>query len=124
MNKIVIRTDETAKFFARAAAVARRAESGQCFEPQMTLSFEDPERMFAVLSETRRKLLVQIMKEPKTIRELSISLARTPSAIRRDIGLLLEHGLVVSERLTRPGQRARTVVRTAAPKIELVATLG
>ena len=124
MNKIVIRTDETAGFFSRAAAVARQPASGQRIEPRMTLSFEDSERMFTGLSGTRRKLIVQIMKEPKTIRELSISLARTPSAIRRDIGLLVEHGLVVSERRTRPGQRAQTVVRTAAPKIEFMATLG
>ena len=51
MTKVVIRTDDTAGFSARAKDAARRADRGQPFDGKVTLSFEDPKRMFAVLSE-------------------------------------------------------------------------
>ena len=51
MTKVVIRTDDTVGFFARAKDAARRADRGQSFDGKVTLSFEDPKRMFAVLSE-------------------------------------------------------------------------
>lgn len=49
MTKVVIRTDEVAGFFLRAKEVARRADQRQSFEEKVTLSFEDPQRMFTVL---------------------------------------------------------------------------
>lgn len=124
MTKVVIRTDDVAGFFARAKDAACRADRGQAFEGKVTLSFEDPQRMFTVLSEARRRLMLEVMHEPRTINELTHRLHRNRSAITKDVGLLEKVGLVVSQRLANPGHGIQKVVRSVAPKIEMVATLG
>lgn len=124
MTKVVIRTDEVAGFFARAKDAARRADRGQAFDGKVTLSFEDPQRMFTVLSEARRRLMLEVLHEPKTISELTHRLHRNRSAITKDVGLLEKVGLLVSLRQTNPGHGIQKWVRSVAPKIEMVATLG
>lgn len=124
MTKVVIRTDDVDGFFARAKDAARRADHGHKFEGKVTLSFEDPQRMFTVLSEARRRLMLEVMHEPKTINELTQRLHRNRSAITKDVGLLERFGLVVSQRQANPGHGIQKVVRSVAPRIEMVATLG
>jgi predicted transcriptional regulator len=124
MTKIVVRTDDVAGFFSRAKDAARRADQGAAFDGKVTLSFEDPQRMFTVLSETRRRLMLEVMREPKTINELSHRLHRNRSAITKDVGLLEKMGLIVSQRQSNPGHGIQKVVQSVAPQIELVATLG
>ena len=68
MDKQVIRTGVVAGFFDRARNAARRADQGANFGGTITLSFEDPQRIFTVLSDSRRRLLAEVMREPKTIR--------------------------------------------------------
>lgn len=124
MTKVVIRTDDVEGFFARAKDAARRADRGQAFEGKVTLSFEDPQRMFTVLSEARRRLMLEVMHEPRTINELTHRLHRNRSAITKDVGLLEKVGLLVSQRQANPGHGIQKMVRSVAPKIEMVATLG
>ena len=124
MTKIVIRTDDVAGFFSRAKDAARRADRGEAFEGKVTLSFEDPQKMFTVLSEARRRLMLEVMHESKTINELSHKLNRNRSAITKDVGLLEKMGLIVSQRLANPGHGIQKGVRSVAPQIEMVATLG
>jgi predicted transcriptional regulator len=124
MTKVVIRTDDVDGFFARSKDAARRADRGQPFDGKITLAFEDPQRMFTVLSDARRRLMLEVMHEPKTINELTQSLHRNRSAITKDVNLLEKVGLVVSQRLANPGHGIQKVVRSIAPKIEMVATLG
>lgn len=124
MTKVVVRTDDVASFFARAKDAARRADRGEAFEGKVTLSFEDPQRMFTVLSEARRRLMLEVMHEARTINELSHRLHRNRSAITKDVGLLEKMGLIVSERQANPGHGIQKAVRSIAPKIEMVATLG
>lgn len=124
MTKVVIRTDDIDGFFARAKDAARRADRSQRFEGTVTLSFEDPQRMFTVLSEARRRLMQEVMHEPKTINELTQRLHRNRSAITKDVGLLEKIGLLVTQRQANPGHGIQKLVRSIAPKIEMVATLG
>ena len=124
MSKVVIRTDDVAGFFARAKDAARRADRGLPFEGKVTLSFEDPQQMFSVLSEARRRLMLEVMREPRTINELSKRLHRNRSTVTKDVGLLERVGLLVSQREANPGHGIQKVVRSVAPKIEMVATLG
>ena len=124
MTKVVIRTDDVAGFFARANDAARRADRGEAFDGKVTLSFEDPQKMFAVLSEGRRRLMLEVMHEPMTINELTHRLRRNRSSITKDVGLLEKMGLIVSQREANPGHGIQKVVRSIAPKIEMVATLG
>jgi predicted transcriptional regulator len=124
MTKVVIRTDDVEGFFARTKDAARRADRGQPFEGKVTLSFEDPQRMFTVLSEARRRLMLEVMHEPRTINELTHRLHRNRSAITKDVGLLEKVGLLVTQRQANPGHGIQKMVRSVAPKIEMVATLG
>lgn len=123
MTKVVIRTDDVAGFFSRAKDAARRADRGDAFEGKVTLSFEDPQKMFTVLSEERRRLMLEVMHEPKTINELSQRLHRNRSSITKDIGLLEKMGLIVSQRRSNPGHGIEKIIQSVAPKIEMVATL-
>jgi predicted transcriptional regulator len=124
MNKVVIRTDDLDGFFARAKDAARRADQSEKFEEKVTLSFEDPQRMFTVLSETRRRLMSEVMREAKTIKELTTCLHRNRSSVTKDVGMLEKMGLIVSSRQPNPGHGFQKVVQSIAPKIEMVATLG
>jgi predicted transcriptional regulator len=124
MTKVVIRTDDVAGFFSRAQHAARRTDRGEAFERKVTLSFEDPQRMFTVLSEGRRRLMLEVMHEPKTINELSLRLHRNRSSVTKDVGLLERMGLIESRRQANPGHGIQKVVRSVAQKIEMVATLG
>lgn len=124
MTKVVIRTDDVDGFFLRAKDGARRVDQGQAFEGKVTLSFEDPQRMFTVLSEARRRLMSEVMHEPKTIKELTNRLRRNRSSITKDVGMLEKMGLIVSSRQSNPGHGFQKVVQSIAPKIEMVATLG
>lgn len=124
MTKVVIRTDDVTGFFARAKDAAQRADRGQSFEGKVTLSFEDPQRMFTVLSEARRRLMLEVMHEPRTINELTHRLHRNRSAITKDVGFLEKMGLLVSQRQANPGHGIQKLVRSVAQKIEMVATLG
>lgn len=124
MTKVIIRTDDVDGFFARAKDAARRADRGQSFDNKITLAFEDPQRMFTVLSQERRRLMLEVMHEPRTINELTQRLHRNRSSITKDIGLLEKVGLLVTQRLSNPGHGIQKVVRSIAPKIEMVATLG
>ena len=124
MRKVFIRTDDLDRFFDRAKDAARRADQSQKFEEKVTFSFEDPQRMFKVLSETRRRLMSEVMLEPKTIKELTSRLHRNRSAVTKDVGLLEKMGLVVTSRQSNPGHGFQKVVQSIAQKIELVATLG
>ena len=62
MTRVVIRTDDVEGFFTRAKNAAMRADRGQPFDGKVTLSFEDPQRMFTVLSEARRRLMLEVMQ--------------------------------------------------------------
>jgi len=124
MTRVVVRTDDVAGFFVRARDAARRADHGGDFEGIVTLSFEDPQQMFTLLSEARRRLILEVMNEPKSISELSQRLHRNRSAVTKDIGLLERVGLLVSQRQANPGHGVQKVVRAIAPRIEMVATLG
>jgi predicted transcriptional regulator len=124
MTKIEIRTDDVPSFFSRARDAARRADRGDAFEGKVTLSFEDPQRMFTVLSVGRRRLMLEVMHEPKTINELSQRLHRNRSSITKDVGLLEKIGLIVTQRRSNPGHGIQKTVRSVARKIEMVATLG
>ena len=124
MTKVVIRTDDVAGFFNRTTYAASRADRGQSFNGKVTLSFVDPQRMFTVMSETRRRLMREVMHESKTINELTQRLHRNRSSITKDVGLLEKMGLLVSHRQANPGHGIQKFVRSIAPKIEMVATLG
>ena len=80
--------------------------------------------MFTVLSKSRRRLLLEVMDEPKTMTQLTLKLHRERSAIAKDVGLLEKLGLLVSQKRPNPGHGIEKLVRSVAPKIEMLASLG
>lgn len=98
MTKVVARTDDVAGFFSRAKSAAQKTDQGKAFDGTVTLSFEDPERMFTVLSQARRRLMLEVLHEPRTINGLCRRLHRNRSTVTRDVGLLEKIGLLVSQR--------------------------
>lgn len=124
MTKLIVRTDSVGGFFERARKSAQKADRGMAFKKSVTFSFEDPKEMFKVLSETRRRLMVEVMREPKTITQLTDVLHRDRSSISKDIGFLEKVGLLVSQKQPNPGHGVEKVVRSIAPQIEMIATLN
>jgi predicted transcriptional regulator len=124
MTKVIIRTDPVEGFFDRARKAAQKADRGESLKKSVTISFEDPQEMFIVLSQARRRLMLEVMDEPKTITQLTAKLHRERSAITKDIGLLEKLGLLVSQKRFNPGHVVEKLVRAVAPKIEMIASLG
>jgi len=124
MSKVVVRTSDASGFFERAKQAARRADKGQPMAGTVTLAFEDAQTMFSVLSDARRKLMIEVMHSPKTISELSICLHRNRSSLTKDVGVLERRGLVFSRRESNPGHGIQKMVQAVAPRIEVMAVIG
>lgn len=125
MTKAATPTDDVAGFFSRAKSAAQRADQGEAFDSTVTLSFEAPQQMFTVLSQARRRLMLEVLHEPRTINELSHRLHRNRSTVTKDVGMLEKMGLLVSQRQANPaGHGIQKLVRSVAPRIEMVARLG
>ena len=58
MAKVISRTDKIEGFFDRARKAAQKADRCESFKKSATFSFEDPQEMFMVLSEARRRLML------------------------------------------------------------------
>jgi predicted transcriptional regulator len=124
MAKAIVRTSTEQGFFSRARQAAKRADAGQVFERKITLSFEDPNDLLAVISAARQKLILAVVKNEKSISQLVDILQRDRVAITKDICALERAGLLVSQRRPNPGHGIQKYVRTTAPRIELITVIS
>ena len=124
MTTLLIRTDSVDSFFARARNAARKADCGENFMEKMTITFEDPQQMFMVLSVARRRIMIEVMKKPQTIKDLVHNLNRNRSTIVRDIHFLERKGLLICQESSAECNAREKIIRSVAPRIELVAMLG
>jgi predicted transcriptional regulator len=124
MTTLLISTDSVDGFFARARNAARKADCGENFLEKMTITFEDPQQMFMVLSVARRRIMIEVMKKPQTIKDLVHNLNRNRSTIVRDIHFLERKGLLICQESSSECNAREKIIRSVAPRIELVAMLG
>lgn len=124
MSKVVMRTEDIDSFFERAKATARSADEGKNLSGTFTLSFEDPKEMLALLTESRRQIMKEILHESVSISVLTSRLHRKREAITKDVGILEKMGLIVSDKKINPSHGVQKFVRSVAPRIELVSTLA
>lgn len=124
MSRVIVRTGTAESFFRRARSAARRADEGESFDGAITLSFEDPQRMFEVLSAARRELVRAVIGKPKTLADLTRALKRERTAIAKDLKVLEAAGLVRTRREPNPGHGVKVTVQAAARRIDMVVTLA
>lgn len=123
MTRLTIRTGDPDEFFDRARYAAIQADQGGDFaELRVTLQFEDPKQMLAMLSEARRRLIAEVLHTARSAEELAERLHRERTGIMRDIRQLERFGLLIPEPDTASTGVRR--VRAAAPRIELIAAIG
>ena len=124
MSRVIVRTGTAESFFRRARSAARRADEGEAFDGAITLSFEDPQRMFAVLSASRREFVRAVIGRPMTVADLTRALKRERTAIAKDVKVLEAAGLVRTCREPNPGHGVKLMVQAAARRIDMVVTLA
>lgn len=124
MTTVTIRTGKVDEFFSRAREAALRADRGEPFEGKVTISFEDPDQMLMLLSGGRRRIMLEVMKRPQTVKNLANILSRNRSTIAKEIRYLEQKGLLSRKKATAEENGAEVFVQAVAPKIELVAMLG
>lgn len=124
MSRVIVRTGTAESFFERARGAARRADQGKPFDGAITLSFEDPQRMFIVLSAARRELVRAVIGRPMTVAELTRALKRERTGVAKDVKLLEAAGLVRTRRDPNPGHGVKVWVQAAARRIDMVVTLA
>ena len=124
MTTLLIRTDSVDNFFSRARNAALKADSGDNFYEKITITFEDPQQMFMVLSVARRRIMIEVMKKPQTIRDLVHNLNRNRSTIVKDIRFLEQKGLLICQKSSAESNDGEKIIKSVAPRIELVAMLG
>lgn len=111
-------------FFKRGRQIARVADSGQVIPEEKVVSFEDPADLLQVLTSARLAVMRVVLEKPRSITEVAESLGRDRSAVKRDVTLLAEAGLVVVEEKTLPGHGRKKEVRSAAGSLRLEAVLA
>ncbi|MBE7567560.1 HTH domain-containing protein [Acidithiobacillus sp. HP-11] len=111
-------------FFERGRKVARTADAKQPISEEKIISFEDPADLLHLLTTTRLALMQVVLERPLSITEISERLGRDRSAVKRDIDLLADSGLVIVEEKPLPGHGRKKEVRPAAYSLRLEAVLA
>ena len=122
--KTTVVTESAESFLSRARGVARQLDSGAHVAPSMTISYGDPAAMFSALSHARLKLLNEVLTTELSIQQLTRRLHRERSAVAKDVLFLEKAGLLIATKRPNPGHGIEKVVRTVAPKIHMVASIG
>ncbi|MCC6611754.1 MAG: MarR family transcriptional regulator [Burkholderiales bacterium] len=124
MSRVIACSGTAESFFRRARSAARRADEGEAFDGAVTLSFEDPQRMFAVPSAARRELVRAVIVKPTAVADLTRALRRGRTAVAKDVKVFEAAGLVRTRREPNPGHGVKVMVQAAARRTDMVVTLA
>jgi predicted transcriptional regulator len=117
--KTIIDVESFEQTRKRKLARARLLDKGVRMEPEKRITFERPEDMLACLTPRRLHLLRAARRKPQSVSELAASVARNRSAVRRDLGVLSQAGLVTLTSRVNPGHGQVQLVRAGAVRFTL-----
>jgi predicted transcriptional regulator len=124
MRNVIVKTGTTAEYFARGRELAKQIDGGEVPKPEFTLTFEDPEDMFAVMSPARLELFRAAKADPSSITTIAHRLHRDRSSVKKDIDILVTAGLLDIEEVPLPGHGRQKFVRATADRIHLHAVVA
>jgi len=122
-TKVTLTVSSTDEYFERLRKRARALDRGEMPPPGITISFEDPMELLAVLTSERVRLLRKVKQEPQQISALATGLKRDVRAVSRDVSLLENAGLLRTSYRSNPGHGRMKVVEPVAQEYKLIADL-
>jgi len=121
--QVNIRTDGFEAYTKRALARARKLDRKIPLKAELTVTFEDPLAMVAVLTAERLRLLKQIQAKPLTMSALAATLNRDTRSVRRDVSKLEYFGVLRTREQVNPGHGRVKIVEPIARRYKLMASL-
>jgi predicted transcriptional regulator len=122
-TKVTLTVSSTDEYFHRLRKRARTLDRGESLAPGITISFEDPMELLAVLTSERVRLLRRVKVEAQQISALAAGLKRDVRAVSRDVSLLVKAGLLRTSYRSNPGHGRLKLVEPVAQEYRLVANL-
>ncbi|MEM5426768.1 helix-turn-helix domain-containing protein [Paraburkholderia ferrariae] len=123
MKKLRIGLGTPDDFFAQGKRIARAADRGESIAETFSVEFEDPEDLVQLLTRARLGVFRTVKAEPASVSAIARRLHRDRSAVKRDVDVLRDAGLVIVENMPNPGRGAREIVRATAAHVELRARI-
>jgi predicted transcriptional regulator len=123
MRNIIVKTGTTEEYFERLCEIAKQIDLGDVPKPELTLTFEDPRDMFAVMTPARLELFRAAMAAPSSITAIAQRLHRDRSSVKKDVDILVVAGLLDIEEVPLPGHGRQKFIRATADRIQLQAVV-
>jgi predicted transcriptional regulator len=124
MRKVVVKTGTVEEFFTSSRAISQKIDNGEALEPEVTLTFEEPGDMFAVMSPARLELFRAAKSGPTSITAIAHRLRRDRSTVKKDVDILVAAGLLDIDDVPLPGHGRQKFVRATADRIHLQAVVS
>jgi predicted transcriptional regulator len=124
MKRVIVKVESPEDFLARGKATARRADRDEALSEEMTVSFEDPADLMALLTPRRIEVFREVKARPGSLTDISLRLRRDRSAVKRDVDALERAGLVVVSVKKLPGHGLMKEVRASARRIKVQAEVA
>ncbi len=125
MKQLTIKTGTDDDFFNRGREIARAFDLGEAPGESYLISFEDPADMMKLITEGRLALFRAVKEMPGSITEVAHRLHRNRSAVKRDIDVLAQAGLLsIAPKIILPGHGQKKEVRAVATQIHLQAEVS
>ncbi len=124
MKQLTIKTGTEDDFFSRGREIAKTVDRGETLVESHIISFEDPADMMKLITEGRLALFRAVKDLPGSITEVALRLHRNRSAVKRDIDVLTEAGLLTVTPKILPGHGRQKEVRAVAMQIRLLAEVS
>ncbi len=116
-------TDGVDGFARRSLARAKKFDKGERVAKSVSITFDNPLDMLAVLTPQRVNLIEVIKLRPMSVSGLAVRLKREARSVRRDVNRLEEVGVVKTHKSANPGHGSVRMVAPVAEAISLTATI-